>query len=143
MCHKRPFKIDVPKDKEASIMADAEDKEIIKVYSDGSAQDGKVGAVAVMIHPGKETQKIHFHLGSADHHTVFKAKIVGLLLGLHLIRTENTQTSFALGADNQAALAAAATPGNRLGHYLADNFLTAASNLWKTRGTANYSLPLH
>ena len=47
-----------------------------------------------------------------------------------------------LGADNQAALMAVATPGNRSGHYLADTFLTAATNLCKSRGTANYS-PLH
>ena len=44
--------------------------------------------------------------------------------------------------DNQAALAAAATPGNRSGHYLADIFLKAAFNLRKRNGTANYSLRL-
>jgi hypothetical protein len=47
--HKRPFKMDIPKDKEASIKADKEGTETIKVYSDGSAQEGKVGAAAVLI----------------------------------------------------------------------------------------------
>lgn len=142
MQHKRPFKVDVAKDKEASIEADAKGKERIKVYSDGSAQDGKVGAATVLIRPGKETRKLHLHLGSADHHTVFEAELVGLLLGLHLIKTENTRTSFAIGVDNQAVLAAAATPGNRSGHYLANAFLTAAFNLRKIRGTTKYALTL-
>ena len=95
-----------------------------------------------MIRPGKEPRKLHFHLGSTDHHTVFEAELVGLLLGLHLIKTENTRTSFALGVDNQAALTAAATPSNRSGHYLANIFLTAASSLQMARGTTNYSLTL-
>jgi ribonuclease HI len=140
--HKRPFKMDIAKDKEASIKADKEGREIIKVYSDGSAQDGKVGAAAVLIHPGKETRKLHYHLGPTDHHTVFEAELVGLLMGIHLIKTEKKRTKYALGVDNQAAMTAVATPGNRSGHYLADAFLTAAFALWKTNGTANYSLTL-
>jgi ribonuclease HI len=140
--HKRPFKLDIAKDKEASIKADKEGTERIKIYSDGSAHEGKVGAAAALIRPGKETRKLHYHLGSTDHHTVFEAELVGLLLGLHLIKTEKKRTSYALGVDNQAAIAAVAAPGNRSGHYLASAFLTAAFTLWKTNGTANYSLKL-
>jgi hypothetical protein len=73
---------------------------------------------------------------------VFEAELVGLLLGLHLIKTEKKRTKYAIGVDNQAAMTAVATPGNRSGHYLADTFLTAAFTLWKTNGTANYSLTL-
>ena len=134
--------MDVAINKDASVTADTEGTENIKVYSDGSAQDGKVGAAAVLIRPGKATRRLHFHLGSAEHHTVFEAELVGLLLGLHLIKTEKTRTSYALGADNQAAITAAATPSNRSGHYLADQFLTAAFNLRKINGTAKYSLTL-
>jgi ribonuclease HI len=140
--HKRPFKMDIAKDKEASIKADKEGREIIKVYSDRSAQDGKVGAAAVLICPGKETRKLHYHLGPTDHHTIFEAELVGLLMGIHLIKMEKKRTKYALGVDNQAAMMAVATPGNRSGHYLADAFLTAAFALWKTNRTANYSLTL-
>jgi hypothetical protein len=117
--HKRPFKLDIAKDKEALIKADKEGREIIKVYSDGSAQEGKVGAAAILIRPGKETCKLHCHLGSTEHHMVFEAELVGLLLGLHLIKTEKKRTKYAIGVDNQAAMTAVATPGNRSGHYLA------------------------
>jgi hypothetical protein len=41
-------------------------------------------------------------------------------MGLHLIKTEKKRTRYALGVDNQAAIMAVATPGNRSGHYLAD-----------------------
>ena len=116
--------------------------EKIRVYSDGSAQEGKVGAAAILICPGKDTRKLHFHLSSVEHHTVFEAELIGMLLGLHLIKTQKTRTSYSLGADNQAALSAAATPGNKSGHYLADHFLTAAFKLQKTNGTANHSLML-
>jgi ribonuclease HI len=140
--HKQLFKVDIANDKEASITADVEGKEKVKVYSDGSVQEGKVGVAAIPIRPGKETRKLHYHLGTADQHTIFEAELVGLLLGLHLIKTEKTRTSYALGADNQAALAVAMTPSNSSGHYLANLFLTAAFNLQKKNGTANYSLML-
>ena len=140
--HKRPFKMDTASSKEASVKADEEGKETIKVYLDGSAQNGKVGAAAVLIRPGKETRKLHYHLGTTDQHTVFEAELVGLILGLHLIKTEKTRTSYALGADNQAALTAVATPSNRSGHYLAALFLTMAFNIQKANGTTNYSLRL-
>jgi hypothetical protein len=69
--------------------------------------------------------------------------LVGLLPGLQLIKTEKQgRTSFALEADNQAALSVVATPSNKLGYYLANIFLTMASNIGKNRGTANYSLTL-
>jgi ribonuclease HI len=88
-------------------------------------------------------QKLQYHLGSMAHHTVFEAELVGLLLGLQLIKTERAgRTSYTLGADNQAALSAVATPSNRSGHYLAEIFLTTAASLRKGRGTANYSLTL-
>ena len=135
--------MDIATSKEASIKADKEGIERIKVYSDGSALDGQVGAAAVLIRPGKETWTLRYHLGSVEHHTVFEAKLVGLILGLHLIRTEPaSRTSIALGTDNQAALTAAATPRNRSGHHLAQAFMAAATNLRKSKGTANYSLTL-
>ena len=117
-------------------------RENIEEYSDGSAQDSKEGDVAVLIQQGKETRTLHYHLGTTEHHTVFEAELIGLLLGLHLIKTGKTRTSYVLGADNQAALTAVATPGNGSGHYLAEIFLSTAFNLQKINGTANYSLRL-
>ena len=52
--HKQPFKMDIALSKEALIKADKEGIERIKVYSDGSALDGQVGAAVVLVRPGKE-----------------------------------------------------------------------------------------
>jgi ribonuclease HI len=60
-------------------------KEKIKVYMDGSATNGKVGAVAVLIRPGKPMHMLHKHLGPESKHTVHEAELVGILLGLQLI----------------------------------------------------------
>lgn len=43
-----PFNISIPSSKEASILADRYTEEEIKIYIDGSAHNGKVGAVAVL-----------------------------------------------------------------------------------------------
>ena len=83
--HKHPFKVEIAKDKKASVTVDVEGTERVRVYLDGSAQEGKVGAAAVLICPGKETHKLHYHLGTLKHHTVFEAELVGMMLGLHLI----------------------------------------------------------
>jgi hypothetical protein len=102
-CHKQPFRLDIATNKDASVTADAEGNESFKVYSDRSAQDGVVGAAAVLIKPGKATCKLQYHLGSAEHHTVFEAELVGLLLGLHLIKTEKKQTSYVNELANKEA----------------------------------------
>jgi hypothetical protein len=76
MCHKRPFRMNIAVNKDVSVTADTEGTENIKVYSDGSAQDGKVGAAAILIRPGKETRKLHYHLGVADDSSLCQAIIL-------------------------------------------------------------------
>ena len=63
--------------------------EVIQVFTDGSAQEGKVGAAAVLIRRNRLEQILHFHLGPEAEHTVHEAELVGLLLAIHLISTEN------------------------------------------------------
>ena len=139
--YKRPFTMSIAANKEASKKEDATGDKEIKVYSDGSAQDGKVGAAAVLVRLGQATRMLHFHLGVVEHHTVFEAELVGLMLGLHLIKTKKSgRTSYALGADNLAAISALATPSNRSGHFLVDLCLTVVTSIHKSRGTANYKL---
>jgi hypothetical protein len=60
-CHKRPFRMDSAKDKDASVTANTEGSEHFKVYSGCSAQEGRVGAAAVPIRPGKTPgRKLHY-----------------------------------------------------------------------------------
>ena len=78
---KEPFKMIVQSSKEGPKAADAQALEHIKVYTNGSVHDGRVGVAAIMTKNGKTIDKLHFHLGKMEGHTVFEAELVGMLLG--------------------------------------------------------------
>ncbi len=143
LSHKRPFSTTIAKSKDESKKEDAQATEKVKVYSDGSALNGKVGAAAILTRAGKPTRKLHYHLGPSSQHTVHEAELVGLLMGLHLIKTDgNRKTSYALGADNQAALSALNTVKATTGQYIADEILETAAKIKKSRDSAKYSLKI-
>ena len=74
-------------------------------------------------------------------HTVHEAELVGLLLGLHLIRMERRgRTSFTIGADNQAALSALNLVKSTTGQYLANEIIEMAASIKKQRNLNNYLL---
>jgi hypothetical protein len=56
----------------------------ICLYTDGLADERKVGASAVMYKQGALIKLLRYHLGSVSHHTVFEAEAVGVQLRLHL-----------------------------------------------------------
>ena len=58
--------------KEASILKDRHANETAKIYSNGSAHKGKVGAVMVLICSGQPTKMLHYHLGPDTKHMVHK-----------------------------------------------------------------------
>ena len=80
----RTVRLDIPLNKDASKRADTNATEQIKVYSDGLAHDGKVGAAALLRHEGKPDRVLKLHLGTTDHHTVYEAELAGMLMGIHL-----------------------------------------------------------
>ena len=49
----------------------------MRVYSDGSCIDSKVGAAAVMFKEGEELHILRKHIGHECKHTVYKAKVIG------------------------------------------------------------------
>lgn len=109
-----------------ALTEDAEAEEEIRVYSDGSAVDGGVGAAAVVMTDGRKTREKLFHLGSTEEHTVYEGEAVGMILALQLIKEEieargGTPRTMALGVDNQAAIRATILQ-SKPGHYLLDTF---------------------
>ena len=88
LMHKRPFQVSIMDNKEDLVEQEANTREAAKVYSDGSAMDSKVGAAAILIRKGRETCALHFHLETSKKHTVHEAELVGILLRLHLIKTD-------------------------------------------------------
>ena len=107
--------IDIPPNKDASKRADANATESIRVHSDGSAHSGKVGAAAILKREGKPDQILKFHLGTTGQHTVYKAELVGMIMGLHLIKTEHcNKTRCVLNVNNQATLGAIKSEMNKI-----------------------------
>ena len=137
----RTVRIDIPANKEASKKADATAIERIKVYSDGSAHDGKVGAAALLRREGKPDRVLKLHLGSTEHHTVYEAELAGMLMGLHLIKTEKKNAvKCVLSVDNQAALTAINSELNKSGQHIADNLLKAVKKLCVSKGDNRFAL---
>jgi hypothetical protein len=83
------FQISIPENKESSARAAKNATEEIQVFTDGSAQGGKVGAATILIRKNSPNCILHFHLGPEAEHTVHEAELVGILLAIHLISMEN------------------------------------------------------
>jgi hypothetical protein len=60
----------------------------IKVFTDGSGMDGKIGAAAVLYRNGRLKTKVRYQLSSQRHHTVYKGEGIGAILGTKLIQKE-------------------------------------------------------
>jgi len=64
-------------------------------------------------------------------------------MGLHLIKTDgNRKTSYALGADNQAALSTLNMVKATTGQYIANEILKTAAKIKKSQDSAKYSLKI-
>ncbi|CDO75057.1 hypothetical protein BN946_scf184757.g12 [Trametes cinnabarina] len=95
-----------------------------RLYTDGSACDGGVGAAAILYPPGRARPRhLYLHLGPDTRHTVYEAELAGVLLGMELIHRErrcNSAVSIAL--DNRAAIQASTLRSSAPGRYLTDLF---------------------
>jgi len=140
---KNPFTISIPEDRETLIKEATNTEEEVQIFMDGSAMKGKVGAVAVLLRAGKPACNLHFHLSLEDKHTVHKAELVGILLGIHLINTERKSgTSFAIGSDNQAAIKAFQSNLRSPGQHLAREALRLAHQIHHRKRKTKYALML-
>ena len=75
---------------------------------------------------------LKYHLGTTGQHTVYEAELVGMVMGLHLIKTEQcNRVKCVLNIDNQAALVAIKSEMNKSGHYLAAEVYKIAKKLKK------------
>ena len=118
-------------------------KEVIKVYSDGSAIEGKVGTAALLTREDRTQRILHYHLGPEGEHTVHKAELIGILLAIQLVKTECTvSTPIAIRADNQAALAAFTSDLKSPAHNIAREIVRQATFLQKCKGRKNHPLVL-
>jgi ribonuclease HI len=140
---KLPFQISIPENKESSARAAENAIEEIQVFTDGSAQGGKVGAAAILIRKNSPNRILHFHLGPEAEHTVHEAELVGLLLAIHLISTEKRAAkTCSIAVDNQAAIRAFDSDMRRPGHHLAREVLKIANRMQKRKNMRGYKLTI-
>jgi ribonuclease HI len=134
-------RIDIPSSKEASKEKDQSTAEPVKVYSDGSAHNSGVGAAAVLRRIGQPDRVLKVHLGPTGQHTVYEAELAGMILGLHLIKTEKrNKVGCVLNVDNQAALMAINSSMTKSGQHLAAVIHSMAKKLLPKGGGSRFSL---
>ena len=133
--------IDIPPSKDKSKRADSSAVEQIKVYSDGSAHDGRVGAEAILNQAGRTDRILKLYLGTTEQHTVYEAELAGMIRGLYLIKMEwRNVVKCALSVDNQAALVAIKLKMTKSGQHLVANLYQMAEKLHDCKGNRNFRL---
>ncbi|OAX34215.1 ribonuclease H-like protein, partial [Rhizopogon vinicolor AM-OR11-026] len=105
---------------EEAIIEDTIVQEDLRVYSDGSAADGGVGAAAVLMRGDVVVREKRFHLGSDKEHTVYEGELVGMILAVDLLREEGGKGMLVSDVDNQAAIKATRAFNSKARHYLMD-----------------------
>jgi hypothetical protein len=94
----------------------------VKVFTDGSGMEGKIGASAILYRAGRRKTSIRYNLGTQSHHTVYKGESVGMILAIKLMSREWAIRSATLCVDNQATIRATQLTKPHPGHHLTDIF---------------------
>jgi ribonuclease HI len=93
----------------------------VVVYADGSGYKEGIGAAASLWVNNRKTKMLRFFLGKESEHTVYEAEIVGVILGLHLLKSYSKRIKEAtIGIDNQAVIQSLQNQKPKSGHYLLD-----------------------
>ena len=105
------------------------------IYTDGSRFQNGVGAAAVQVSldPAKPHTIRQLHLGSATHHTVFEAELVGVILALDILRSLPHILNAQILLDNQPVIHALKRRGVQSGQYLIDLFHSELKDIKKFR----------
>jgi hypothetical protein len=78
----------------------------VKIFTDGSGMEGKIGAAAVLYRNNQLKSTLRYNLGSQKHHTVYEGEGAGILLGAKLLEREWGTHAAIFYTDNRAAILA-------------------------------------
>jgi ribonuclease HI len=92
----------------------------VKVFTDSSGMEGKIGAVAVLYRNGRAKTTLCYQVGSQKHHTVYEGEGIGVILAMKLISKEWGIRSAIIYTDNQAAITATQLMKPNPGHHIFD-----------------------
>jgi len=114
----------------------------IQVFSDGSGLGGKVGAATVMYKRGQGPKILQFSMGTLAEHTVFEVEAVGVILVLHMLKSERGVRRAVVQLDNQAVLGVLVIHKPKPAQYLIDEILSQAEELWWCARDLAYGLEI-
>jgi ribonuclease HI len=97
-----------------------QDRTDIKIYTDGSGHDNKIGAAAVLYKAGVEKARLRLRLGQATRHTVYEGECVGTMLAIKLATETRGTRAITICTDNQAAIKATSSIRPQPGHHILD-----------------------
>ncbi len=102
------------------------------IYTDSSGYKGAIGTVVVAFVNGTKTVELHYQLGPATRHTVFKGELVTIILGLHLsCNIVSIHDHINLNIDNQATIKTMGNNHLQLAQYLIDEIKHNISKIHK------------
>jgi ribonuclease HI len=123
----------IPKNREDSILTEANDTSDYKIFTDGSGQNGKAGASAVLYRNGEPQalRSLTYHLGDLTRYTINDAESVGALLAAWLVRTTPgfARYSFSIFTDSQILIRSLKKRSTGSGRYLINAFRQVTSTL--------------
>lgn len=117
-----------------------QDHSDVKIFTDGSGMEGKIGAATTLYRNGRLKSKLQYKLGSQKHHTVYEAEGTGMLLGAKLLNREWRTCSATFYIDNHAAILATQLTKPSPGHHIFDAFHSCMTHL--TRRNHNLQVTL-
>ena len=104
------------------------------VYTDGSGQDKKIGAAAVLMKHGGASKMLKYYLGDETTHTVYEAEAVAIILALHILTCLKMKVNkVTIGTDNQAVLLGLKNQTSKPGHHLMDKIHDALEDFQVTQ----------
>jgi len=132
------MRTEIPKSREEASEEVRNDESDIKIYTDGSGQQGRIGAAAVMTHGFRPAKEARYYLGPETKHTVFEGECIGQILALRLLQQSGINlngTAVMIATDNQATILAHRGRKQQPGSYLineADRMLRCIKKKWPT-----------
>ena len=103
----------------------------VRIYSDGSRINDRIGAAAVLYINNSMQQSLQYHLGSDKHHTVYEAQLVGLTLATALLQQLDFLEDGTITINNQAAVKAITSFHSTPGQQIIDFFINKMTELTK------------
>lgn len=120
---KSEIETEIKRKKQTAIEEEEGDKGEIKIYTDGSGYDGRVGAAAVVFRDGREVERRRKFIGRLERHEVYEGEVVGLMMGMDYLRgmvMDEKMEMATIYTDNQAAIMATRNRKPSPTHYLHD-----------------------